>query len=498
VLGGFLARAGFSAPQVDLFASATMAHVGGPNAKDHARTARNAAEAHEQGTNVPGLPKLAECFGEKRAKRIAEWLGYKEAKGRKPRKDIEPEPEPEPPRFVYTGPPLTLDQVDAKFVEWLGESYDVQTLHAVLAAAASARLAGDPLWLLVIGGPGGTKTETASALEGAGAHIVSTIASEGALLSASSGRAKVKGATGGLLRQLARDAIVVIKEFGSILSMNGDARNAVLAALREVHDGRWVRKVGSDGGQSLAWEGRVVIIGAVTTAWDTAHTVVSRVGDRFVVVRFDTSHDRLAVGMQALDNVGYEDEMRRELRAVVAGLMLSAELGTPMRATEREKKRLVEAANLVTLARTAVDLDGRGNVDYAHDPEAPTRFAKQLLMVMRGAVAIGMGRHQALDLALRCARDSMPPLRRDIILDIAANPCSRPIKVRERLQKPYNTVDRQLQSLHMLGVLKCEEEEEAEAMPQGGTRKRLRRAYRLADGIEPTVLNPLGDQEELL
>ena len=39
--------------------------------------------------------------------------------------------------------------------------------------------------------------------------------------------------------------------------------------------------------------------------------------------------------------------------------------------------------------RTGVELDYRGDVVDAHDPEMPTRLAKQLTQIMRGAVAIG-------------------------------------------------------------------------------------------------------------
>jgi len=39
----------------------------------------------------------------------------------------------------------------------------------------------------------------------------------------------------------------------------------MLAALREVYDGRWERNVGTDGGQTLTWTGRIAVVGAVTT-----------------------------------------------------------------------------------------------------------------------------------------------------------------------------------------------------------------------------------------
>jgi hypothetical protein len=58
----------------------------------------------------------------------------------------------------------------------------------------------------------------------------------------------------------------------------------VLAALREIYDGRWERNVGTDGGMSLTWTGRIAVVGAVTTAWDAAHAVISVMGDRFVSI----------------------------------------------------------------------------------------------------------------------------------------------------------------------------------------------------------------------
>ena len=131
--------------------------------------------------------------------------------------------------------------------------------------------AGDPLWLLVLGGPGNAKTETVQSLSGASAHVTSTIASEGALLSATPKRQRAKDATGGLLRKIGEHGLLVIKDVATILSANRDLRGQVLAALREIYDGRWERNVGTDGGRTLTWEGRIGVIGAVTTAWDRAY-----------------------------------------------------------------------------------------------------------------------------------------------------------------------------------------------------------------------------------
>jgi hypothetical protein len=60
-------------------------------------------------------------------------------------------------------------------------------------------------------------------------------------------------------------------------------------------------------------------------------------------------------------------------------------------------------------------------------------------------------------LTLRCARDTIPPLRRDILLDLANNPQSTLRDVRRRISKPRNTVRRELECMHMLGLLRCDE-----------------------------------------
>jgi len=377
-----------------------------------------------------------------------------------------------------------LENAHAVFRRWLGDSYDTDALDVVLATAACEQLDGDPVWLLVISGSGNAKTETVVALAGIGATIVSTIASEGALLSGTSRKERSEEATGGLLRKMGDRGIIVIKDVTSILSMSGDQRASVLGALREVYDGAWSRNVGTDGGQTLEWSGRLVTIGAVTTAWDKAHAVIASMGDRFVLVRMDSTTGRRSAGRQAIGNTGHEDEMRAELTGAVSTLMGTINT-TGIAVTDAETDVLLAAADLVTLARTAVERDYRGDVIDAHAPEMPTRFAKQLTQIVRGAVAIGIDRTAALRLAIRCARDSMAPIRLHIIDDVSAHPGSSTSDVRKRLGMPRATIDRELQALHMLNVLSVEESDGI----NGGRDVTIWR-YTLQDGIEPHALDP--------
>lgn len=391
-------------------------------------------------------------------------------------------PEPSTP----TPATVTLTAARTVFLRWFGQTYDIDALHMCLAVVAVERLNGDPLWGLIVSGSGHAKTETVAACAH-GAVMASTIQSEGALLSATAKKERAEDASGGLLRQLEPRGVLIIKDVTSILSMDHTARGSVLSALREVHDGSWDRNVGTDGGRTLTWTGRIAVLGAVTTAWDRSHSVIAAMGDRFVLLRMDSRVHRPEAGRQAIRNTGAEEEMRAELRAAASGVIagMNANVGP---VTEDEQEAVLAAADLVTRARTGVDYNYRGDVIDAHAPEMPTRFAKELAQVLRGGVAIGMDRRDALRLAIRCARDSMPPIRLAIIDDLAANAGSAGCtagEVRKRIDKPNTTVRRELEALHMLGVTTVIHEED---VSYGGHVGGTRWYYGLAGWVNPEAL----------
>ena len=475
-VGGLLARVGLTAEEAGLMLKAIAKAAGDNEAADRAQAARDCIRQYANREAARGRPKMAEAFGEEVAAKAAEWLGLDEA---------EAETRIEPARPLPRR--QTLADVHATFRRWFGDEYDLDAADAVCAAAASERLAGDPLWLLLISGPGAAKTETVQSLAGAGALVISTIASEGALLSASPRKGRAKNASGGLLRRIGSRGVIVIKDVTSILSAARETRGGVLAAIREIYDGRWVRNVGSDGGQTLEWTGRVIIVGACTSAWDSAHAVVAAMGDRFVILRVDSNFGRKTSSQRAIRNTGGEARMREELAAAVGGLVAHASTDE-VELTESEETRLVKAADIVTMGRTAVERDYRGEVSYAHMPEMPMRFVKQLVQIVRGGVAVGMSREQSMQLAIRCARDSIPPLRLEVLLDLAHNPCSRTIDVRRRITKPWTTTKRELDALHMLGLVACEEEAEEEEAADGAKTTKTKWLYSLAPTLDTAAL----------
>jgi hypothetical protein len=98
--------------------------------------------------------------------------------------------------------------------------------------------------------------------------------------------------------------------------------------------------------------------------------------------------------------------MRRELADAVAAVIAGS--GEPAQLTQAESLVLVRAANLATKARTAVEVDYRGDVEDAHAPEVPTRFAKQLAQIARGAIALGHERPAARRRNIHCRLPQRP------------------------------------------------------------------------------------------
>jgi Homeodomain-like domain len=363
--------------------------------------------------------------------------------------------------FVALDGPLTSSELLAEargtYQRWLGRDYDLGVLDVVLCTAAAEQLTGDPPWLLIVGGSGAAKTETITPLQSAGAIVVSTISGESGLLSGTPAKDRAADATGGLLREIGDAGLLVIKDFTSILSMNKDTRALVLGALREIHDGHWSRRIGGEGGRILPWSGRLVIIGACTTAWDAAHLVIATMGDRFLLVRPRTvPGSRRAAGLQAMRNVSSETEMREQLGQAVAALLGSVAGRGPV-LTDDENEAVLDLADLIARTRTAVQRTFSGEPAFAHATEMPTRIAKQLAQLLRGGLALGMNRDEAMRVVERCAADTMPPMRLRLLVDVAANPGSPTARVTSRVQLPNKTVDRALQELHLLGLLTVDE-----------------------------------------
>jgi hypothetical protein len=350
--------------------------------------------------------------------------------------------------------PATLADVEAVFARWIRDDDNMPTRAVLAAYLANRKLDGDPLWLMLVGGSGVGKTERLIPLSVMpDVVLMSSITGPAALLSGSSKKERAKDASGGVLRKLPESGgVLLLKDFTSIIGMHRDARAEVLAAFREVFDGRWDRSVGADGGRTLTWIGRVGVIAGCTTAIDSAHAVVSTMGTRFVLIRL-RADEHLAHA--ALDHVGRETSMREELREVVRGF-LDHPPGTALRLDDPDTRdRLAALAQYVALARSPVDRDQQGEISLVLDPEAPTRIVKMLAQFWRASGLLGLDRLDAWDLVRRVGMDSIPKLRR-VVLDYISLCLTSPSTsdVAQGVEHPLRTTRRALEDLNAHRVIR--------------------------------------------
>jgi hypothetical protein len=334
---------------------------------------------------------------------------------------------------------------------------DPCAVYVTLATVAANRAEGDPLWLLLVGPPGGGKTEVVNALSGLpDVHPAATL-TEAALLSGTPAKDKSATAKGGLLREIGAFGIILCKDFGSVLSMHRETRSVLLAALREIYDGEWTRHVGSDGGRTLAWAGKVGFIGGVTPAIDSHHAVMGSLGERFVLFRLP-DFDQAAQARRALQHLGSERRMRSELASSVRAVLDVADpvalLAPP---SDELAEELVVLSTLAVRCRSDVERDGYSReIILIPEAEAPARLALVLLRLWNGLVAIGADEWTTRHIVTKCALDSMPQIRRHVIEQLMERRRLNTSAIADLIGYPTATTRRGCEDLTGHGVLEHE------------------------------------------
>lgn len=357
------------------------------------------------------------------------------------------------PRRTSPPPPgATLDGTVAIFRRWL-HLPDPAALLAVLGAVAANRLSGPPVWLLLVGSPSSGKTEILQAVGSLPDVHPTASLTEAGLLSGTPKRETDKTATGGLLRTIGDFGIILAKDFGSVLSLHHDSRAQVLAALREVYDGEWTRVMGTDGGKTLRWEGKVGPLAGCTPTIDRHNAVMGTMGERFVLLRLSPTdaHDQ---GRKALKHSKQSEQMRAELSGAVAALF-EQQAGEPPERSEHDEERLVNLAVLVVRCRSAVERDGYSReVELIPEPEAPARLVIVLDRLLAGLLSLGADPDTAWQVVETAALDSIPALRRKTMTTLIAGPSEMTTaNIAEAIGYPKMTTERALEDLVAHGVV---------------------------------------------
>src|SRR5215831_4135972 len=372
--------------------------------------ASNAPKDARHHARVLGIPEAVDSavakYGKKTTTRSSS----------EPQPEPEPKPEPKPEVELKAKPKpksstATIENTVKVFESWLVLSSSIP-VYAMLGTVAANLLPGDPVWLGLIAPPSSAKSELLNSIAGLPNVVDADTVTPSGLLSGTPKKQQDKGARGGLLRQIGSFGIITLKDFGSVLSMHAETRSETLAALRKIYDGAWTRHLGSAGGKTLSWQGKVAIIFAATEVIDAHHSVISSMGDRFLLSRLKPVTGKKQF-TRALKHAGTgNNQMRKELAAAVTRLFANRRTeATQINKDETEAigKAIAKAVRL----RGAVARDYRSReIEAIYGAEGTARIGLALERLLAGLETLGLDRKKALTIVEEVALDSVPPLRR--------------------------------------------------------------------------------------
>jgi 5S rRNA maturation endonuclease (ribonuclease M5)/DNA-binding transcriptional ArsR family regulator len=357
-------------------------------------------------------------------------------------------------------PAMAYDELRAAFEKWLALPDDL-AIRFVLSVVIANRLSGDPLWAFIVGPSGSSKTEFVNPLTTLEFVRPLDQLTTNTFLS---GKQK-KDANASLLLQLPYGAILLIRDFSSILDMHREKRDEIFSQLRKIYDGHLARATG-EGGESayLSWTGKVGVLACCTPAIERYRSLSTTLGERFIYFYMQTA-DRLTIARTARVNRPALREMREELAQAVKRFFDGLSIPESVEMPDDIGDWIARVADFVAVARTGVERDSYSaskEILESPDPEIPSRLAQQL-DVLTCAHAVLMGRNRVepgdVELTRHVALASIPTTRRRII-SLFAREGWRELttaEVANALDLPTNTIRRHLEDLTALGLLKRRE-----------------------------------------
>ncbi len=327
----------------------------------------------------------------------------------------------------------------------------------VLATVAAHKMQGPPVWLMLVGPPSSGKTEALSTIANIPKVYYASTLTEAALLSGTARKDCSKNATGGLLRTIGNAGVLVAKDFTSVISMQREQRSMVLAALREIYDGKWDRLLGADGGKSLSWTGRLAFIGGVTEAIYSHHAVISSLGDRFIYFRMDELPG-MFVAEKVLGRNGVAEEAKFDLQQLISYFIEAIDIpNQPDPLTEEHKHWLSNVANFVAKGRSSVERDSyRRDIIQVHTPESPGRLAGAFGQLFSSLRIIGCTPDETQRILRRVSFDCIPPERARIIKLLANNQrgnIAEDMRQGESVIYPITAIRRALEDMECLKLV---------------------------------------------
>ncbi len=357
--------------------------------------------------------------------------------------------------------PISFEELERVVRKWLLVA-DVGIIKLIPALIVANMINRDPVWMVLIGPSGGGKTAFLNALFDLPMIVPISNLTTNTFMSGMQNRGETS-----LLPQI-NGKILVFKDWTTILSLNFDARNEIMAQLREIYDGR-VKKVYGNG-KVVDWSGKVGLLAGSTAAVDLAQQMHTTLGERFLQYRI-TMPERQEVAKRVLFNNSQKEEMRKELSNAYFAFMKSIEVPADLPIVPEEvRHEIISLADFSTKARSGVIRDSsfKKEVIYVPGAEMPTRPVEQLDSIGTSYMVVNNGKfiEEDMNTVYKIALDSIPQTNKMVMMVMAAGDEQDTAEIAAALGYPTGPIRMYLENLALLGV--CKRIKAADSM-EGGT-----------------------------
>lgn len=357
----------------------------------------------------------------------------------------------------------SLNKVHNIYKKWL-HIEDTQFIDIILATHLSQKLKGTPIWMILVGPSGDGKTECIRPLmeDETTTKIIHKFTPNTLV----SGRKIYNKTTGEEIQvDLAPkldNKTMIIPDMAQILQLHPNVKTEIWAQLRDLFDGLAGKQTGND--VDKQYKGlRITMLACSTPAIDHQISVQQSLGSRELMWRTRKTKKTEQLMKKAWMNEGWEKKMREELHEVVSEFMNHTNINEIIINTKTQNK-IMKYAMQLCLMRAPAHFDRYKN-DLMSDvhPEKPTRVLKQFKRIY---VALKSLDNEYTDTdALRAIehimQSSAEAARVKVFNTLLESSSAMSLSgVAEYLRLGKSTVQRQLQALHNLGLVKLVEQED--------------------------------------
>lgn len=213
------------------------------------------------------------------------------------------------------------------------------------------------------------------------------------------------------------NAIWLFQDFTSCLTKDRHDFDAIMSALREIHDGRYSRDIGQI--KRSPWRGKITCQVACTGAIDSYLASNRDFGERFLMLRLRTPQDTSTMLRKARIQNGKQDH----IQSIAQGLMAKL-LSTPPTTTDPIELDPSAESRIDALAWLASKISIVGKRNSAHklveigDEAFPARLIQSVQTIIRGHALLF--NHASItdsehSLAHRLVYDTIPTTRRKLL-----------------------------------------------------------------------------------